>query len=113
MRVILFEDERWSRFAPLVRMRHLSLLMFGTSTLLDHAKRGLAKRGDDDELILSGRSYIAATTRERIGLVFRDEGERADEDTLMVNSSSKQRSAVGTADHMRCPGRSRRPLALT
>jgi UDP-N-acetylglucosamine diphosphorylase/glucosamine-1-phosphate N-acetyltransferase len=85
MKVVLFEDERWSRFAPLARMRHVSLLMLGTSTLLDHAKMGLGKRGGDDELALSGRSYLAATTRERTGLEFNDNDDGADGETLLVN----------------------------
>ncbi len=79
MKVVLFEDERWSRFAPLSTLRHVALLMFGTSTLLDHARRKVGMEG----LALAGRTYLAATTRERTGLGF---NPHADEEVLLINS---------------------------
>ena len=79
MKVVLYEDDRWSRFAPLSTMRHIALLTCGTSTLLEHARRNV----DQEGLALAGRAYIAATTRERTGLEF---NPRADEEVLLVNS---------------------------
>src|SRR5437870_4836627 len=79
MKVVLFEDERWSRFAPLATMRHVSLLTCGTSTLLEHARRNVGSQ----PLALAGRAYLAATTRERTGLGF---NRSTDEEVLLVNS---------------------------
>src|SRR5437870_12761139 len=104
MKIVLFEDERWSRFAPLVTMRHVSLLMFGKSTLLDHVKMGLGKTGGDEELALSGRSYLAGTTRERTGIKYNNIDDGVDEKTLLVNSRLMP-SAWGLTQRIRAGSR--------
>ena len=59
MAVVVFEDDGWEDFAPLTTLRHVSLLRWGTRTLLDSV-RAMAGR----DVSLWGREELAATTRE-------------------------------------------------
>ena len=58
MAVIIFEDERWPDFAPLSIFRHVTLLRWGTRTLLDSVRTLAGAK----EVSLWGRRELAELT---------------------------------------------------
>src|SRR3989441_12269842 len=77
MRVVVFEDDLCERFAPLTLTRHVSQLVWGTRTIWQSLQR-LTK----EELVASGRNYLADVTRERLHVEYNPEVE---EEVLLVN----------------------------
>jgi UDP-N-acetylglucosamine diphosphorylase/glucosamine-1-phosphate N-acetyltransferase len=87
MKVVIFEDDSWDRFLPLSLTRHISLLMVGSASILEHIKRIMKI----DEVALSGREHLAETMEERTELEYNAE---ADQDVLLINGRIKPRSDV-------------------
>ena len=77
MRAVVFEDDLCERFAPLTLTRHVSQLVWGTRTIWQSLQR-LTK----EELVPSGRNYLADVTRERLHVEYNPEVE---EEVLLVN----------------------------
>ncbi|TLX99733.1 MAG: hypothetical protein E6K90_05875, partial [Thaumarchaeota archaeon] len=70
MRAVVFEDDLCERFAPLTLTRHVSQLVWGTRTIWQSLQR-LTK----EELVASGRNYLADVTRERLHVEYNPEVE--------------------------------------
>jgi UDP-N-acetylglucosamine diphosphorylase / glucose-1-phosphate thymidylyltransferase / UDP-N-acetylgalactosamine diphosphorylase / glucosamine-1-phosphate N-acetyltransferase / galactosamine-1-phosphate N-acetyltransferase len=64
--IVVFEDERWTAFAPVSQTRHLAQLIVGPDTIL----QGLAAKADDGELALAGRDYLKDVVREETKLEY-------------------------------------------
>ena len=64
MKVVIFEDEGLDGFGPLTRMRHLSLLRWGTKRLLDAL---VEKIPDARDVTLWGRPELSAVTKAETG----------------------------------------------
>src|SRR5437870_13333974 len=77
MRAVVFEDDLCERFAPLTLTRHVSQLVWGTRTIWQSLQR-LTK----EELVASGRNYLADVTRERLHVEYNPE---VDEEVLRAN----------------------------
>ena len=77
MRAVVFEDDLCERFAPLTLTRHVSQLVWGTRTIWQSLRR-LTK----EELLPSGRNYLADVTRERLHVEYNPEVE---EEVLLIN----------------------------
>jgi len=78
MRAVVFEDELTERFAPLIRTRHTSQLIWGTRTIWQSLQR-LVK----EDLVPLGRRYLADVTREKLRADYNPE---VDSETLLINS---------------------------
>jgi UDP-N-acetylglucosamine diphosphorylase/glucosamine-1-phosphate N-acetyltransferase len=87
MKVILFEDEAHERFLPLSINRHLALLRWGTTTLLENMKILLRNQS----LALMGRQYLAETVTERFRVEY---NPRLEEDVLMINARARPTLAL-------------------
>jgi UDP-N-acetylglucosamine diphosphorylase/glucosamine-1-phosphate N-acetyltransferase len=64
LKVVVFEDEGWSAFAPVTRLRHTSQLRWGTRTLLESL---VEKIPDATDVALWGRPGLAEVSREGLG----------------------------------------------
>jgi UDP-N-acetylglucosamine diphosphorylase/glucosamine-1-phosphate N-acetyltransferase len=82
MAVIVFEDERWSDFAPVSTLRHVSLLRWGTRTLLDSVRAVAGAK----EVFLWGRAELAEATAPVETLEY---NAPVGEETLVLNARAR------------------------
>ena len=87
MSVAVFEDDGWTRFAPLSLTRHLSQLNWGTKTLLEALAESLPGEG----LTLWGREELRQTTTERLRTEYNTKTEG---DVLIVNARARPTRAL-------------------
>ncbi len=78
MSVVIFEDDRWSDFQPLSSTRHVGQQILGRGSIIEEVKGRV-----DDEVSLSGRSYLAKSVEEDTNLSY---NERVDGSVLAVNA---------------------------
>ena len=83
MRVVVFEDDGWSGFGPLNRLRHGSLLSRGTKSLLDGLLDAI---GGATEVVLWGREELSAVSVEQSGRQYNTDSE---ETSLYVNARAR------------------------
>ncbi|MDA4114795.1 MAG: putative sugar nucleotidyl transferase [Thaumarchaeota archaeon] len=78
MSVVIFEDDRWSDFYPLSSVRHLGQQILGTESIIDQVAGRV-----DDEVSLSGRTYLEETVKEETNLSY---NEKVDGTVLVINA---------------------------
>jgi UDP-N-acetylglucosamine diphosphorylase/glucosamine-1-phosphate N-acetyltransferase len=67
MSLLVFEDDGWDGFGPISSTRHLSRQVLGARPVLEHFSGRF-----QGPVLLSGRSYLAGTTREETGLPYNE-----------------------------------------
>ena len=83
MKVVIFEDDGLAGFGPLVQLRHLSQLRFGTKRLLDAI---VDKIPDAREVELWGRPELAAVTKGATNIGY---NEKVYGPAFLVNARAK------------------------
>ena len=83
MKVIIFEDEGITGFAPITLLRHTSLLQWGTKSLLDAL---IEKIPDATDVGIWGRPELSGVTREATQHAY---NEKAYGPTFLVNARAK------------------------
>ncbi|HXW37155.1 MAG TPA: putative sugar nucleotidyl transferase [Nitrososphaerales archaeon] len=82
MTVVVFEDDGWGRLSPLTLVRHTSLLVWGTKTILDALRSSLPK----EDFLLWGREEMQSVSKEKTKL---DYNSPCRGETLFVNARVK------------------------
>ena len=83
MDVVFFEDDGWTRLAPLNLLKHTSLLRWGTGTLLSLLAQTAVPKGG---LSLWGREELRELTESSLGAEYNAEKRST---TLFINAAAR------------------------